>query len=177
MRRRIEMLPSLLLAFLSVIVLARSATAALCARWDPPAPGAVGSPVSISFRTYVPVTTSGDDYVLEPHAIPDYPFRVQALSPDGTASKVRMSPDSDGDRVWKGSFTPDRRGRWTLIITNIQGSDTACYTNAVLTVDGEAGGRAPTYAAIGLVVILGGITGFAWLRRRASATRQAKRSD
>ena len=167
-RRRIEVLPSVLLASLSVIVLARPATAALCARWDPPAPGAVGSAASISLRTFVPFTTSGDDYVLEPYAVPDYPFRVQALSPDGTRRKVGMSPDSGDDRVWKGSLIPDRQGRWTLIITNFHGSDTACYTRAVLTVDGEAGGRAPTYAAIGFVVVLGGFACFAWFRRRAS---------
>jgi hypothetical protein len=98
-RRRNELMPSLLLASLSAVVLAHPATAALCATWDPPAPGVVGASASVSFRTSVPVATTGDDYVLEPHAFPDYPFRVRALSPDGAASKVSMSPDSVDDRA------------------------------------------------------------------------------
>jgi hypothetical protein len=154
-RRRNAVLPSLLLASLSVVVLAHPAAAALCATWDPPAPGVVGAPASVSFRTSVPVATTGDDYVLEPHAFRDYPFRVRVLSPDGAASNVSMSPDSVDDRVWRASLTPDVQGRWTLIITNMQGSDTACYTHAVLVVHGEAGDRTPTYVTVGVVMVLG----------------------
>jgi hypothetical protein len=176
-RRRNEVMPSLLLASLSAVVLAHPATAALCATWDPPAPGVVGASASVSFRTSVPVATTGDDYVLGPHAFPDYPFRVRALSPDGAASKVSMSPDSVDDRVWRGSLTPDRQGRWTLIITNMQESDTACYTHAVLVVHGEAGDRTPTYVTVGVVMVLGGIAGFTLFRRRASATRRVSRTD
>lgn len=171
MRRCVKIVPSLVAASLAVIIPAPPASAALCARWDPPAKVLVGRSASLSFRTYVPVSTTGGDYTLEPQAFPDYPFQVRASSPDGTTSRINMSPDSDDGQVWVGSLIPDRQGRWTLSITNLQGSDRVCYKDAVLTVEQRASSRAPTYAAIGLAAILAGLAGFALVRRRRLGLR------
>lgn len=177
MRRRNAVLPSLLLASLSVVVLAHPAAAALCATWDPPSARSRGSP---RVRLVPHVRSCCDDRRrLRPRAarLPRLPVPGASLSPDGAASNVSMSPDSVDDRVWRGSLTPDVQGRWTLIITNMQGSDTACYTHAVLVVHGEAGDRTPTYVTVGVVMVLGGIAGFTLFRRRASATRRVSRTD
>lgn len=165
MLRTVKVVPSLVAVFLSVIVLARPASSALCARWELPQAVVVGTTASISFRTYVPVSTNGEDYTLEPHAFPDYPFRVRASAPDGTTSRINMSTDPGDDQVWVGSLTPDRPGRWTLSITNLQGGDAVCYKDATLAVEQEAG-MPPVYVGVGLVGILLGLAGFILARRR-----------
>lgn len=176
MRRRNAVLPSLLLA-LSVVVLAASSGGRAVCHMGPTGARSCGS---LRVRLVPHVRSCCDDRRrLRPRAarLPRLPFRVRALSPDGAASNVSMSPDSVDDRVWRGSLTPDVQGRWTLIITNMQGSDTACYTHAVLVVHGEAGDRTPTYVTVGVVMVLGGIAGFTLFRRRASATRRVSRTD
>jgi hypothetical protein len=126
--------------------------------------------VLVSFRTYAPIAKGRDDVTLKPWAVPDYPFRVRALSPEGQRSTVRVAPSSSDDRVWVGSLTPDQEGAWTLMILNFPGADASCYEDAVLTVEQtqqKQGNPALTYAAIGLLVI-GGFAGFALLRWRRS---------
>jgi hypothetical protein len=143
----------------------------MCAKWDPPT-GAptVGSPMILSFRTYAPIAKGLEDVTLKPWAFPEYPFRVRALSPEGKRSTVPVAPSSSDDRVWIGSFTPDREGAWTLMILNFPGADASCYADAVLTVEQtqqERGNPALTYAAI-LLVVVGGLAGVVLLRRRRS---------
>jgi len=175
MRRSFLVKAALGATCLAVLSQAIPATAALCAKWDPPPKGVTGVPASITFRTYIPIPSTGDAYTLEPHAFPDYPFRVRASSPDGAVSEIDMSPDPDAGQVWMGSLTPDRQGRWTLTITNLQDSDAACYTDAVLTVD-QASSDVPTYAAIGLVAILVGLAGLTLVRRRVRSRSASSRS-
>jgi LPXTG-motif cell wall-anchored protein len=171
LRRSVRPCSVLLVAFLATLAPGRPASAAMCARWDPPtAAPTVGSPLILSFRTYALIAKGPDDVTLKPWAVPNYPFGVQALSPGGERSTVPVAPSSSDDRVWVGSFTPDREGEWTLIILNFPGADASCYEDAVIKVEQnqhEQGNQALTFAAIGLVVI-GGLAGFALLRRRRS---------
>lgn len=161
---------------LATLVSAPSASAALCARWDPPSRGSVGTPSTLSFRTYLPISTVGDDYTLEPRAFLDYPFRVRSASPDGTVSTINMSPDAGNGQVWVGTLTPDQQGPWTLSITNLQGSDGSCYQDAVLDVEQGVRSQAPPYVAIGLVVaICAGLASLAWIRRHRREGRSARR--
>jgi hypothetical protein len=167
-RRSVRAISSLVVGFVGAIVATSPVSAALCAKWDPPAPVAVGSAASISFRTYVPVSGNGDPYNLKPRAFPDYPFQVQALSPEGGASRIDVAPSPEDDRVWVGNLTPDREGAWTLTIVDLQGADVDCYTDSILSVEQERSSLALTVAALGLVVILGGVAGFWLMSRRRS---------
>ena len=151
--------------FAAGVVVARPASAALCAKWDPPETTAAGTSAIVSFRTHVPISTNGDDYTLEPHAFPDYPFRVQAISPNGTAVDVSMATTGNDVLRWSGEFTADQGGSWTLIILNLQDADAPCYADMLLLVTEEATSRTLEYALVGLVA-LAAIGGFAVLRRR-----------
>jgi hypothetical protein len=168
MRRTVHLSSALFVAFVAGVAIGTPASAAMCARWDPPDVVALGSPVVVSFRTYALIAKGAGDITLKPWAVPNYAFRVRALSPGGQRSTVPVAPSSSNDRVWVGSLTPDRQGAWTLMILNFPGADASRYEDAVLTVEQtqqEGGNPASTYAAIGLVVI-GGLAGFALLIRR-----------
>ncbi|MEX0984759.1 MAG: hypothetical protein WD096_06880 [Actinomycetota bacterium] len=167
-RPNCKIIASLVLATASGLVFTAPASAALCARWDPPPQADEGTQVLVSFRTFVPVSTTGDDYTLEPHAFPDYPFRVQAVAPNGTISVIRMYARSDDERVWTGSFTPSQEGAWTLTIANLQGGDAACSIDATLSVEKGSGINAASYVLIALGVIVVGLAGFELVRRRRS---------
>lgn len=169
MRRRTLAVISLAVGSLGVVVVSASpASAALCAKWDPPVQGVVGSVASISFRTYVPISTDGDAYTLEPRAFPDYPFKVHAISPQGATSMIEMAPGAEDDRRWLGDLTPDHEGPWTLTIVNLQGGDALCYGDAILMVERGPRSRTPTFAVLGFFAILGGVAGYSSMRRRRS---------
>ena len=134
--RRFSLIGSLVFtAFGLAAMVAGPASAALCARWDPPDPAAVGNSSSVSFRTYIPVSTDcGSTYKLEAHPFPDYPFRVRAVSPTGTVVTVAVAPSDEDTSQWLGQFTPDQTGSWTLHIVNLADADAACYSDMPLAV-------------------------------------------
>ena len=163
-----KVMGSLVLATASGLLLAPPASAALCARWDPPRQVDEGTQALVSFRTFLPISENGDAYRLKPHAFPDYPFRVQAISPRGEPSRIAIAPSADDNRRWLGSLTPNQEGRWTLTIVNMQGGgDEACYTDATLMVKEGARSRLPILAVLGLVVILGCVVSYLLIRRRS----------
>jgi hypothetical protein len=159
---------SLAMSCLAVMLSASPASAALCANWNSPAQGVVGSDASVSFRTFAPFSIHGDTYTLKPHAFPDYPFDIQAISPRGEASRIDMAPSTNDDQVWLGDLTPDQEGAWTLTIVNLQGADAICYRDAVLVVEEGVRSETPTFAVLGLVVILGGVASYLLMRWRRS---------
>ncbi len=146
------------------------ASAAVCAQWDPPDTAAVGRPASISFRTYAPLSTDGGDYALDTQPFPDYPFRVQAVSPNRTVVKVEMRPTSTNESRWSGRFTPEQAGSWVLHIVNLEDADAACYADVRLVISAARSSFVATYALIGLVTIAA-IGALAVLRRRRVLSR------
>jgi hypothetical protein len=171
--RRLSVILCLVFGALGVgIIVASPASAALCARWDPPEAASRGRSASISFGTYAPVSTGGATYRLEPHPFPDYPFRVLAVSPTGSGVSVDVAPtDSDGSQ-WSGAFTPDEGGSWTLQIANLADADAACYADIPLDVTEASWGSRLIYAMIGLtmVALIGGLV---ILGRRRARVRAA----
>jgi hypothetical protein len=151
--------------FASVIV-ASPASAALCARWNPPEQTSVGNSVSISFRTYAPVSTGANSYSLEPRPFPKYRFRVMALSPGGTEVPVAMVPSDEGSLQWLGEFIPDRAGSWTLHIANLSDAEAACYEDVSLEVTEGPHGLEWTYLLIGFGAICAIGAGVVVLGRR-----------
>jgi hypothetical protein len=91
-RRSTHRPSALLIALFAALAIAPPASAAMCARWDRrTGVVALGSPVPVSFRTYVPTAKRPDDLTLKPWAFPEYPFRVRALSPEGKRSTVPVA--------------------------------------------------------------------------------------
>ncbi len=134
------------------------ASAALCARWsDHPGTVSADSAASISFQTFVPVSTRDGRYRLDPFAL-DYPFRVRAISPDGRIEPIRVAPSSENAQTWRGSFVPNQSGTWSLAIENLTGSEAECYEDASLRVVAAPGptpaSPAVTLGLAGLVIAL-----------------------
>jgi len=151
------------------MTVASPASAALCARWNPPEQTSVGNSASISFRTYLPVSTGANSYSLEPHPFPKYHFRVMALSPTGTEVPVAMAPSDEGSLQWLGEFTPDRAGSRTLHIANLSDADAACYEDVSLEVTEGSRGLEWTYLLIGFAAILALAAVAGLLKRRTQS--------
>jgi hypothetical protein len=160
---------ALLVAEIAVVATSAPVTAALCAKWELPPSALPSQTVWIAFRTYVPfMAPTSTGYRLRPYAVPNYPFRVRAIAPDGKALPIRMRPTADATR-WRGAMTPGLPGRWTLRIVNFNGADSACYSDVVLTVRGEKAQPSGSHW-LALTVIVGAVAlgagVLATLRRR-----------
>lgn len=145
---------ALLAAALAELSIALPARAALCLCWEAGPPASPGDRVVVAFRTLIPLA-SGE---LKPHPTPDYPFRVEAVSPGGDAHEIRVAPTAD-PHVWLGSFVAARAGEWTVRVANFeQGAvDPSCYQPLVLEVtESSAGWGWWPWAAIGSSAILVG---------------------
>jgi hypothetical protein len=165
MRGRAAAIATVMLVGLVVLTPQRS-MAALCARWDSPAPGVAGEPLAITFETFAPISTGGDEYRLEPHPFTDYPFRVVAVSPDGDEVKGRVEPA--GDIRWTGTVTPTSPGRWTVRIINLHGSDPECYEDAFMQVaEPPRSWTSVIVIALALAAALGAVTVLVLGRRRS----------
>lgn len=119
----------------------------------------LGDPAEVLIRTFVPIASdelavpvppipypaaSGMWNVLYP--VPDYDFDVSATHVDGTVLIVAVALDGADPTLWRGSFTPDLAGCWTVAVLNFA-PDTA-GASAPLSVlvsasETETGARAP----------------------------------
>ena len=98
----------------SSLALATQASGALEARLSisPKRPAAL-EPTQVVLRTYAPlIRADGSCCRLEPHAARSYPFRVEAVSPDGRTSRVRVRWIRGNE--WRGVFRFPSPGRWTI---------------------------------------------------------------
>jgi hypothetical protein len=74
-------------------------------------------PARIELRTYLPrVRADGSCCWLQPGGPPAYPFRVEATSPAGKTSRVRLA-QSQGN-LWQGTFRFPLPGRWLVRVVN-----------------------------------------------------------
>lgn len=87
--------------------------------------------MEVLVRTYVPVgagdlglplpslsypAPSGLWDVLYP--IADYPFDVEVRSPTGETTQIDLARDSSDASLWRGVFTPNAAGGWSISISN-----------------------------------------------------------
>lgn len=77
----------------------------------------VGHAVSIWLFPYWPYADGSE----EPAAVPDYPFRLQALGPGGRNVVFRATP-TQNPYVWRGRFRFPRSGRWEIRCANYYSS-------------------------------------------------------
>ena len=117
---------------LAVMSVAGSAAAAMTVAVSvSPSEGVVGRPVEVLLRTFAPVgegvaglpvptlpypAASGLRNVLYPVA--DYPFDVVAQSEAGESLAVDLSRDRNDATLWRGTFTPNTSGDWTVAVRN-----------------------------------------------------------
>jgi hypothetical protein len=128
-----------------------------------PAEGIVGRSIEVLVRTYAPVgagdvglptpsipypAPSGLWNVLYP--IPDYPFDVVARSPTGANTKVVLARDSSDASLWRGSFTPDAAGEWSIGASNFPTME----PTRLLVRPGEV---APQSPIVGIAALIGGL--------------------
>lgn len=127
-----------------------------------PAEGIVGRPVEVLLRTFAPFgrdaielpvpsmpvpAPSGLWNVLYPVA--DYPFDVVAEADDRTTVAIAVSRDPADATLWRGTFTPQTEGLWTISVRNFSG--------------GTPGASARLRVAPGETVPLAGVVGVAGL--------------
>jgi hypothetical protein len=83
-----------------------------------PATPLVGATLTLSLRTYAPVTDVSLPCGFRPQPWRvSYPFRVQALAPDGTAYRIPVRQDREN--LYTGQLhVPHKPGRWTVRVLN-----------------------------------------------------------
>jgi hypothetical protein len=137
-----------------------------------PAEGVVGAPVEVLIRTFTPfgsgaielpapsvayAAPSGLWNVLYP--FPDYAFAVTATSPAGRTIAIDLALDADDASLWRGRFTPDAPGQWTIRLAN------ATAIQPIMVTISSHDDRSPLIAVIALAtgllagVALGRFTG------------------
>jgi hypothetical protein len=79
---------------------------------------AVGTTLTLFLRTYVPYVDAARPcgFRLGPWRV-SYPFRVQALAPDGTAYRVRVRQDQANSYVGQLRL-PHKQGKWSIRVLN-----------------------------------------------------------
>ena len=110
-----------------------------------PPSGTVGSPVEVLVRTFIPIGADGIDLPPPSFAYPAgsglwnvlypvsyYPFDVVARSPAGDEIEVDLVRDASDASLWRGVFTPDAPGAWSISVRNFP-------TYAPTTIDVAAG--------------------------------------
>ena len=114
-----------------------------------PAVAAPGQIVEVQLRTYLPYEADALDLELPPgypapsgllyvlYPVPDYPFRVTATGPDGTARTLDLTLDPADPTLWRGTLQPDAAGQWLVRVENLT-PDTP-GASAVLLVVAEPG--------------------------------------
>ena len=103
------------------VLWAAPAHAAVCIQWQPVPVHVVGDAVSVKFETFAPLPAG----TLSPVAI-EYPFRMEAITPDGSIVPVAVA-HGDGPRrfAWHGQFMATKVGIWRVRSLNFPG-DTPC---------------------------------------------------
>lgn len=173
MLHRTSVVVLLLLVF--SIIDSHPASAALCARWIDSGRTVSPGQVTVTFRTFAPISTGGDQYRLVRHAF-DYPFRVAVTSPSGQTNKVRVSRMASDEGLWSGALDAREPGLWRLTIINLEGSDRKCYENGEFSVrapSSDIGSQQDSGYAVQLAIVfvlativIGGV--IVWSRARRS---------
>jgi hypothetical protein len=158
---KLRIVGSLAGASAMVLLGAGVASSALCAHWESLPSTPSGQEVTVAFRTFLPLATGEGGYRLEPRPFPQYPFRVRAVAPNGTANDVAVSPGS-GNR-WVGRFVPGQEGSWSVRIVNLSGSEPKCYRDGRLRVGDLPANR--LWVGVAVATALAALTGLALLLR------------
>src|SRR5919197_1369197 len=177
MRHNVEAISFAVLATLFLVVQPSVAAVEITVTISPSNPR-VGTPTEVLLRTFTPVAESdlalpvpsisyaapsGLWNVLYP--VPDYPFDVEARSPDGELMKVPMAPDPSDASLYRGTFTPTMPGDWSIAISNFPTRGPVRF--AVGAADSQ-----PVTGWIALALGEGLTVGFGsslWLRRRRTS--------
>jgi hypothetical protein len=131
--RGVRVTAAVVVASLALTITAAPSKAALeIAVTVSPREGVVGAPVEILVRTFTPfragalelpspsaayAAPSGLWNVLYP--FPDYAFSATALAPTGKTLDINLVLDPTDASLWRGTFTPDTAGQWTIRLVNV----------------------------------------------------------
>lgn len=139
----------------AILVLATPAAGALEVRLTitPSAPHAL-DPAKVTLQTYLPVLRDdGSCCRLVSGGPTSYPFRIEAVSPGGKVSRVRVR--RSGKHSWAGAFTFPTPGRWQVRVANYPGCGSANGARPCVSVRVRAARPTPAPAGYGPLGRLG----------------------
>jgi hypothetical protein len=149
-----------------------------------PREGVVGAPIEILVRTFTPFNAGALDLpspsvtyaapsglwnVLYP--FPDYAFSARAVAPTGKTLDIDLVLDGGDASLWRGDFTPDAPGQWTIRLPNSP-SMPPIAVNVRTSTDNNSFIFATVALAAGLLI--GGGIG-RWVNRRSDPLRATAR--
>jgi hypothetical protein len=158
MRRTARVLVSIGLLAVTLAMATEARAAGEVAVAVSPSEVAVGEPVEVLLRTFVPLERQGtmpQSSAREPYPAPsgywnllmpwdDYPFDVVAQHEGDADVQVALARDPSDSTLWRGTVSLPSAGTWTIWVRNFPGKEPGSTTTVTVRPEGSAGTASPT---------------------------------